>query len=319
MALDMIRAAAKAGADYVKFQTFVPEEVMSRYAPKAEYQETNTGDSGSQIEMVRPYALNEDDHRQLIAECQEQGIGFMSSAFDLPSIELLHRLGQKIWKVPSGEITNLPYLRLLGHYAEHVILSTGMATLGDIEQGLATLESTGLKRSQITILHCHTDYPTAPEYANLRAMRTLRLAFGTAVGLSDHTVGIAVGIAAAAMGAAIIEKHFTLDRALAGPDHVASMTPDELAQLVDGCRTVALALGNGIKQPTEKETAIAGIARKSLHARAGLKAGHILTADDLAIKRPNFGIPSNQLDMAIGRKLRRDIAEDYWITWADLD
>lgn len=311
LAKELIAAAAAAGADLVKFQTFIAANIISRSAPKAEYQKGATDPQESQQEMVRKLELTRENHLELIAECEKQGIGFFSTAFDHGSIDLLEELGgAEIVKVPSGELTNLPYLRYLTRHGKQVLLSTGMANLGEIEAAIKVIEQAGTPREKITVLHCTTEYPTPMEDVNLRAMVNIGKAFGVAVGYSDHTPGIEVPIAAVALGATVIEKHFTLDRTLPGPDHRASLEPDELKAMVQGIRNIEKALGDGIKRPSPSELKNKPIARKSLVAARPIKAGEAFSEGNLMAKRPGTGISPMQWDEVIGRTAPRDFSED---------
>lgn len=311
LAKKLIAAAAEAGADLVKFQTFIAANIISRSAPKAEYQKDATDPQESQQEMVRKLELTREDHLELIAECKKQSIGFFSTAFDKGSIDLLEELGGvEIVKVPSGELTNFPYLRYLTRHGKHVLLSTGMANLGEIEAAINVVEQAGTPRDKITVLHCTTEYPTPMEDVNLRAMVNIGKAFGVSVGYSDHTPGIEVPVAAVALGATVIEKHFTLDRNLPGPDHRASLQPDELKAMVQGIRNIEKALGNGIKRPSPSEIKNKPIARKSLVAARPIKAGEPFSEDNLVAKRPGTGISPMRWDEVIGRNAPRDFRED---------
>lgn len=311
LAKELIAAAAEAGADLVKFQTFIAANIISRSAPKAEYQKGATDPQESQQEMVRKLELTRDNHLELIAECQKQGVGFFSTAFDKDSIDLLEELGgSDIVKVPSGELTNLPYLRYLTRHGKRVLLSTGMANQGEIEAAINVVEQAGTPREKITVLHCTTEYPTPMEDVNLRAMVNIGKAFGVSVGYSDHTPGIEIPIAAVALGATVIEKHFTLDRNLPGPDHRASLEPNELKAMVQGIRNIEKALGDGIKRPSPSELKNKPIARKSLVAARPIKAGEAFTEDNLMAKRPGTGISPMQWDEVIGRTAPRDFSED---------
>lgn len=311
LAKELIAAAAEAGADLVKFQTFIAANIISGSAPKAEYQKGTTDPHESQQEMVRKLELTRVNHLELIAECKKQGIRFFSTAFDKDSIDLLEELGgTEIVKVPSGELTNLPYLRYLTRHGKHVLLSTGMANLGEIEAAINVIEQAGTPRDKITVLHCTTEYPTPMEDVNLRAMVNIGKAFGVSVGYSDHTPGIEVPIAAVALGATVIEKHFTLDRNLPGPDHRASLEPDELKAMVQGIRNIERALGDGIKRPSPSELKNKPIARKSLVAARAIKAGERFTEDNLMAKRPGTGISPMRWDEVIGRTAPRDFSED---------
>ena len=310
LAKRMIDAAAEAGADLVKFQTFSADRLATRDAAKADYQTRETGSRESQHAMLRRLELTLPMHEQLVKHCTTRKIGFLSTGFDIESVNLLCRLGQGLFKIPSGEITNLPYLRHVGQLGKPVILSTGMATLGEIEAAMDALGKAGTVRSSITVLHCTTEYPAPMSDVNLRAMQTIRAAFDVAVGYSDHTRGIEVAIAAASLGARIIEKHFTLDRDLPGPDHQASLEPDELKSMVSAIRNIEIALGDGIKRPGPGEIKNRPIARKSLVARHAIRAGEVFSADNMTTKRPGTGISPMQWDNVIGRIAPRDFAAD---------
>jgi len=310
VACKLVEAAAEAGADLVKFQTFSADRLVSVHARKADYQMRTTDSDESQHAMIRRLELSPEMHEVLVARCRECGIGFFSTAFDRESVDLLVKLGQMQFKIPSGEITNLPYLRHVGSYGYPIIMSTGMALLGEIEAALDVLESAGTPRERITVLHCNTEYPTPMTDVNLRAMLAIRDAFGVAVGYSDHTQGIEVAVAAVALGAGVIEKHFTLDRDLPGPDHEASLEPDELKRLVVAIRNIEAALGDGIKRPSPSEAKNKSIARKSLVAACPIRAGEIFSEANLAIKRPGTGISPMQWDAVIGRLAPRDFACD---------
>ncbi len=309
LARRMVEVAADAGADLVKFQTFTADRLVAGDAPKAAYQERATG-RGTQYAMIRRLELSRAAHEMLIAHCRSSGVGFLSSAFDLESLELLVELGAERFKVPSGEITNLPYLRRVGSFGKPVILSSGMSTLGEIESALAVLEDAGTPRSRITVLHCNTDYPTAMEDVNLRAMRTIGAALDVGVGYSDHTPGIEIAVAAVALGATVVEKHFTLDRALPGPDHGASLEPGELKAMVQAIRNVERALGDGIKRPSAAELKNRSIVRKSLVATRVIRAGEPFSADNLTAKRPGHGLSPMRWDEVLGRPAPRDFAPD---------
>lgn len=311
LAKQLIAAAAEAGADFVKFQTFIASNIISKHAPKAEYQKGATDPAESQREMVRKLELSRDQHIELIAECNKQGIGFFSTAFDLDSIGLLEELGvNDIVKIPSGELTNLPYLRCLTRHGKHVLLSTGMANLGEIEAAITVIEQAGTNRENITVLHCTTEYPTPMEDVNLLAMVNIGKAFGVKVGYSDHTPGIEVPIAAVALGATVIEKHFTLDKNLPGPDHRASLEPDELKAMVQGIRNIEKALGDGIKRPSPSELKNKPIARKSIVASRSIKAGELFSEENLMAKRPGNGISPMLWDAVIGKPSPRNFNED---------
>lgn len=309
MAKQLIEAAAVAGVDYVKFQTFKAEELVTKDAKQAEYQQRNAADD-SQYTMLKKLELSEAQHEELIAYCKEKGVNFLSTAFDLESIEYLHSLNLGLWKIPSGEITNYPYLKKIAQYGEPVIMSTGMCSMDDVEQALNVLLKNGLTKEQITLLHCNTEYPTPMQDVNLKAMLQMRDKFGVKVGYSDHTKGIEVPIAAVAMGADVIEKHFTLDRTLPGPDHKASLEPNELNAMVDAIRNIEQALGDGQKHVSVSEEKNMAIARKSIVAARDIKRGELLTEENLTTKRPGSGISPMRWDEVIGTKAIRDFAED---------
>ena len=310
LAKKMVEAAADAGADAVKFQTFKAEKLVAKMAQKASYQLKTTDASESQQEMLKKLEIDKEAHLELLQESRNRGIMFLSTPFDHESIELLDELGLKIFKIPSGEITNLPYLHHIGSLRKQVILSTGMADLGEIEDALDVLTSAGTPLDKITVLHANTMYPTPMEDVNLKAMRTIGFAFGCKVGYSDHTLGIEVPIAAAAIGATVIEKHFTLDRTMKGPDHKASLEPHELAMMVKSIRNIEKALGTGIKKPSPSEMPNMKVARKSIVASRDIKAGEILTEDNLTVKRPGNGISPMEWEKVIGTKARRDYKKD---------
>lgn len=310
MARQMIIEAKKAGADYVKFQTAVPELVISTFAPKAEYQKETTGAGESQLEMCKAIHLPLSDYSRLKAICDEVGIGFMSTPFDLVSIDCLDALKMDYWKIPSGEITNLPYLRKIASKGGRVILSTGMSTLEEVSTAVEILVAGGIAREDIILLHCTTQYPTPADAVNLRAMDALRTIGCGGVGYSDHTVGITIPIAAAARGARVIEKHFTLDRTLPGPDHRASLEPDELAAMVSAVRIVEQALGTGVKEVAEAERANIAVARKSIVAARDIRAGEVLTEENITVKRPGNGISPMLWDKIIGTTASRDYSAD---------
>ena len=310
LAKQLVNAAANAGADLVKFQTFSAERLATAYAPKADYQKQTTDQKQSQFDMLRQLELTPQMHQQLIAYCAQQGIGFFSTGFDIQSVDYLASLGAERFKIPSGEITNLLYLRHIGGFGKPLILSTGMATLGEIEAALDVLETVGALRSHITVLHCNTEYPTPVQDVNLLAMTRIRDAFGVAVGYSDHTAGIEVPIAAVALGATVIEKHLTLDRNLPGPDHKASLEPDEFAAMVRAIRNIEQAMGDGIKRPSPSEAQNKPSVRKSLVAAKPIKAGERFTSDNLTAKRPGTGISPMRWDDVLGRTASRDYGVD---------
>lgn len=316
----MILAAKEAGADYVKFQTAVPELVISEFAPQAEYQKENTGIVESQLDMCRKIHLPLSAYKPLSDFCHEVGIGFMSTPFDLTSIDLLAEIGQDYFKVPSGEITNLPYLRKIAEKGIPVILSTGMSTIAEIESAIKILTGTHhstpsgfkptLSRNQIIVLHCNTQYPTPYCDINLRAMQTMAEELFVRTGFSDHSLGIEAPIAAVALGACVIEKHFTLSRSMEGPDHKASLEPDELKAMVTAIRHVEEALGNGVKQVSDSERPNIEIARKSIVAIRPIKKGEILTEENIYVKRPGNGVSPMLWDKAIGSAAIRDFEHD---------
>ncbi len=311
LAKQLIDVAAEAGVDFVKFQTFKTEKLVSKAAAKADYQVENTGDAAeSQFQMIKKLELDADTHRILIDYCLQKGVRFFSTAFDLDSIDLLEELGLPLYKVPSGEITNLPYLRKIAGLCKPVVLSTGMCNLSDIEAAILVMTEGGLKREHLTVLHCNTEYPTPMGDVNLKAMTTIARAFGVQIGYSDHTLGIEVPIAAVAMGAVCIEKHFTLDRTMEGPDHRASLEPHELKSMVAAIRNIEVALGDGVKRPSASEQKNMTIARKSIHLAADLPAGHVLTESDLAMKRPGDGISPMEMKQVVGRRLATDLGSE---------
>ena len=310
MAFQLIDVAVAAGADAVKFQTFKAEKIIAVNAPKAGYQTITTSSDETQLEMVNRLELDETAHDQLYHYCRQRNIQFLSSPFDLEIIDLLHRLGLEIFKIPSGEITNLPYLKKLGALNKRLILSSGMADLSEIEEALAVLTQVGTPLENITILHCNTEYPTPFKDVNLRAMLTIGCAFGVAVGYSDHTNGIEVAIAAVALGADVLEKHFTLDRNLPGPDHRASLEPDELKAMVQAIRNIEKALGDGIKRPSTSEVKNKSVVRKSLVASRPIKTGELFSADNITAKRPGTGIYPMRWDEVIGRPAKADYERD---------
>ncbi len=310
IAKKMIEVAKECGADAIKFQTFKAEKVISKYAPKAEYQKQTTGEIDSQLEMVKKLELSFDDFIVLKEYCDKLNIMFLSTPFDFESIDFLDDLGLEIFKIPSGEITNLPYLEKIGKLGKKVILSTGMADLGEIEDALDILTSCGTKKEDITILHCNTEYPTPYEDVNLLAMLTIKEAFKVKVGYSDHTLGIEVPIAAVALGASVIEKHFTLDKNMEGPDHKASLEPHELKAMIDAIRNIEKSLGDGIKKPSKSELKNKDIARKSIVAKREIKKGEIFTEDNITVKRPGNGISPMRWYEVLGKVALKDYKED---------
>jgi len=311
LAKKLIDVACEAGVDAVKFQTFKATNLVSKNAQKAQYQKNNMSDGDdSQFNMLKKLELDIGTHKELISYCNSKNIMFLSTPFDHDSIELLSDLGLQIFKIPSGEITNLPYLRHIGKLNKHVILSTGMADMGEIEDSLDVLVNAGTKKENITVLHANTMYPTPMEDVNLRAMVTIGKTFDVAFGYSDHTLGIEVDIAAVAMGATCIEKHFTLDCSMDGPDHKASLEPDELKAMVKAIRNIELALGSSVKKPSKSEEPNILIARKSIVAKCTIKKGEILNEQNLAIKRPANGINPMRWDEVVGTVASKDYAED---------
>jgi N,N'-diacetyllegionaminate synthase len=313
LALQLIDAAKASGADAVKFQTFRADRIATRSAEKANYQQRQAADGESQFEMLRRLELDAAAHRRLFDHCRKTGIQFLSSPFDIQSVDLLDTLDVPLLKIPSGEITNLPFLERIAAKGRPVILSTGMSTLGEVEEAVQVLRAGGV--SEITLLHCVTEYPAPYAEINLRAMQTLKSAFGLPVGYSDHTPGIEIAIAAVALGAEVIEKHFTLDRSLPGPDHAASLEPREFKQMAAAIRNVESALGDGIKKPALCELPNIPVARKSVVAARALRAGQKLVAADLDIKRPGTGLSPKLLMVLVGRTLRTDVEPDELILW----
>jgi N,N'-diacetyllegionaminate synthase len=310
LAMQLIDAAAEAGADVVKFQTFSAIRQVTAHARKADYQIKVTDSSETQQEMLSRLELTEAMHHQLIAHCKKRNIEFLSTGFDIESVDLLMRLGQQYFKIPSGEITNLPYLRHVGSIGKPVILSTGMATIGEVEDALNVLIDAGTIRSLITILHCNTEYPTSFEDVNLMAMNTMRSAFGVSVGYSDHTLGIEVPIAAVVLGAEVVEKHLTLSRELPGPDHRASLEPFEFKAMVGAIRNIESAMGDGIKQPSPSELKNKSIVRKSLVAKKPIMAGEVFSKENVTVKRPGTGISPMRWDDVMGQLAPRNFLID---------
>lgn len=310
LAKKLIDVAVEAKADAVKFQTFKTENLVSKNAQKADYQKQTTDSIESQFDMIKKLELDVDTHKELISYCTSKNIMFLSTPFDLDSVDLLNDLGLQIFKIPSGEITNLPYLRKIGNLNKKIVLSTGMADIGEIEDALDILINSGTKKENITVLHANTMYPTPMEDVNLKAMVTIGNTFDIDYGYSDHTLGIEVPTAAVALGASCIEKHFTLDKTMEGPDHKASLEPVELIAMVKAIRNIELALGNGIKKPSPSETPNMGIARKSIVALKNIKVGEILSNENLTIKRPGNGISPMRWDEIIGTIAKKDYSKD---------
>ncbi len=312
IAKQLVDAAVEAGVDIIKFQTFKADRLVSKDAKKAEYQKENIGDGDdSQYRMLKELELSDSDHRELVDYCRQRGIRFWSTAFDLESIDFLHDLGLRLWKIPSGEITNYPFIKKIASFHEPVIMSTGMCDEQDIKAAMQVLTDNGLTKDQITILHCNTEYPTPMRDVNLKAMLAIQHGFGTKVGYSDHTRGIEVPIAAVALGAQVIEKHFTLDRSMKGPDHKASLEPQELKAMVKAIRNIELAVGgDGAKHVSWSERKNMAIARKSIVAARDIKAGEVFTEDNLTVKRPGNGISPMKWDEVLGQTAKRGFAED---------
>ena len=316
MAKQLVDKAVEAGVDYIKFQTFKASKLVTKSAKQAEYQQKNIGKEGdSQYQMLKKLELSPEDHEVLIAYCKGRGIRFFSTAFDFDSIEYLNSLNLGLWKIPSGEVTNYPFLKRVAAFNEKTILSTGMCDMQDVRNAVDALYKNGLSKEKLILLHCNTEYPTPFEDVNLKAMDALRKEFGVEVGYSDHTKGIEVPIAAVALGATVIEKHFTLDRTLPGPDHKASLEPDELKAMVEAIRNIEKAVdGDGTKHVSESERRNIAIARKSIVAACDIKAGEIFTEENLTVKRPGSGISPMHWEDVLGQKAKEDFNEDELIT-----
>lgn len=320
LAKKLIEKAAEAGVDIIKFQTFKAGKLVSKAAQKAEYQKSNLKNSDdSQYTMLKRLELDESMHVELISHCKKHGITFLSTGFDEESIDMLERFEIPFYKVPSGEITNKPFLQHIAKKGKPIVLSTGMANLDEIKDALEVLTKARIDLSMITVLHCNTEYPTPMEDVNLFAMHNIRNTFGVKIGYSDHTKGIEVPVAAVALGAEIIEKHLTLDRNMEGPDHKASLEPGELKAMVDAIRNIELAIGgSGIKEITKSELPNKIIARKSIHLAKDLKAGETIQEHHLIMKRPGDGISPMKIDLVLGKKIRRDIFKDEKLNWEDI-
>lgn len=320
LAEELIELAAKAGADFVKFQTFKASKLVTDKAPKADYQVAEAGSKHgeSQLELLQKLELDDKDHLNLLYHCSQHNIKFLSTAFDMESLDMLHGLGMELYKIPSGEITNLPMLKKIAGFQKPIILSTGMSTMTEIDDAIKVLITSGASLDQITVLHCTTEYPAPLEEVNLKAMLTIRDTFGVKVGYSDHTRGIEIPVAAVALGAQIIEKHFTKSRNLPGPDHKASLEPAELAGMVKAIRNVEKALGDGIKEPTASELKNIKAARKSIHLAGKLEKGHVLQPDDFIMKRPGDGISPMLMDQVAGRVLKSDLPANTQLSWEHL-
>jgi len=301
LAKQLVDVAVDCGVDAVKFQTFKAKSLVTKIAVQAEYQTQNTGKQESQFDMLQRLELSEKDHHELLAHCAKNNIEFLSTPFDLQSIQFLKSLGVKRFKVPSGEITNYPYLKMMGEFDMEIILSTGMANIGEVEAALNVLVDSGTSKDNITVLHATTDYPTQVEDVNLKAMQTMASAFNVKVGYSDHTSGIEVPTAAVALGATVIEKHFTLDKNMPGPDHKASLEPDELKAMVKAIRNIELALGDGVKRPSKSEEKNIPVARKSLIAAYDIAEGDVFSEKNLTIKRPGTGISPMRWNEILGQ------------------
>lgn len=312
LAKQLVDKAVEADVDYIKFQTFKASKLVTKTAKKAEYQQRNIGGKDdNQFMMLRKLELSEQDHDVLIEYCQKRGKRFFSTAFDLDSIGYLHSLNLGLWKIPSGEVTNYPFLKKIASYNEKTILSTGMCDMADVRAAVEALYKNGLSKENLILLHCNTEYPTPFEDVNLKAMDALRKEFGVDVGYSDHTKGIEVPIAAVALGATVIEKHFTLDRNMEGPDHKASLEPNELKAMVSAIRNIEKAVGgDGTKHVSESERKNIAIARKSIIAAKDIKKGELLTEENLTVKRPGTGISPMRWEEIVGTKAIKDFSEE---------
>jgi len=310
LAKRLVEAAAESGADVIKFQTFKAKNIITKSAHKAAYQKSTTPATETQFEMIKKLELNKQDHIDLISYCYEKNIKFLSSPFDLASLKLLLDLGLDIIKIPSGEITNLPFLKAVGKRKKQIILSSGMATMQEITEALSVLRDAGTPKESVTILHCNTEYPTPFEDVNLKAMNTIYETLGVKVGYSDHTVGIEVPVAAVALGATVIEKHFTLSRDMEGPDHKASLEPDELKKMVESIRNIEICLGDGIKRPSNSEIKNLTVVRKSIVAAKKIEKGELFCEKNLTVKRPGHGISPMRWDEVIGQKATKEYFED---------
>ena len=308
LAKEMIAVAANAKADYVKFQSYKTEELLIKSAEKANYQKQNTIGDETQFKMLKKYELSIEDHHELIKECKKYKINFLSSPFDISSAKMLHNLDLKLYKIPSSEITNIPYLEFIGSLQKKIILSTGMSTLNEIELAIDVLKNSGT--SNISVLHCNTDYPTPLEHVNLRVINTLKKKFNLPIGYSDHTIGITVPIAAVSFGAEIIEKHFTLDKSFDGPDHLASLSPSELIKMVKEIRNVEKCLGSDKKTPTRSESKNINVARKSIVAKTNIKKGECFTEKNITTKRPGYGLSPLYWHKILNTKSANDYSTD---------
>lgn len=314
IAIELVDEAAKSGADYVKFQTFKAENLVTEYAKKAKYQQQN-GESGqTQYQMLKELELNEQSYQLIIKRCKQKNIGFLSSAFDLQSIEYLSKFKLPFIKIPSGEITNLPYLRKVASLNSKIFLSTGLSNMNEIENALLILTKGGAKKTEITVLHCNSEYPTPFEDVNLNAMKTIGKKFNVNVGYSDHTIGTCVPIAAVALGASVIEKHFTLDKNLVGPDHSASLEPKEFRSMVESIRSIEVAMGNGIKKLSTSEKKNLKSIRKSIVASRFIKKGELFSEDNIDIKRPGDGVSPMKWDQVLGKIAPKIFEKDQLIS-----
>ncbi len=320
LAKELVNVAAEAGADYVKFQTFKAESLVSRNAQKAQYQIENGSDKDeTQFEMLKKLELSSSMHSELMKHCAVKGIKFLSTPFDVASIDYLSALDLDLFKIPSGEITNLPYLRKIAQTKKPIIMSTGMCEMDEVKAAVAVLREHGVKNEDLMLLHCNTEYPTPMSDVNLAAMVTMANELDVRTGYSDHTTGIEIPIAAVAMGAVCIEKHFTLDKQMDGPDHKASLDPNELTEMIRSIRNIEKALGDGIKRPSNSELKNRAIARKSIFVKANTKQGHILTMDDLSIKRPGDGISPMEIDQVLGKRMKKNADQEMMLSWHDLE
>lgn len=310
LAKQLIEIAAKSGANFVKFQTFRADKLATKSAPKAEYQVKESTNSESQYEMLKELELSEQSHRELMSECTKQGIGFLSTAFDEESADMLLALGQEIFKIPSGEITNLPYLRHIGRFRKKVILSTGMSSLEEVKLALRVLEDAGTPTSSVTILHCTSSYPAPLEDVNLLAMQNMNRLLGVEVGYSDHTLGIEIAVAAVALGASVVEKHFTINREFPGPDHKASLLPNELSEMISQIRNIEKALGDGVKRAARSELENIQVVRRSIVASMKIAKGEVFTERNLCAKRPGSGLSPMRWEQVIGQRSKRDYEPD---------
>ena len=313
IAKDLIDIAASCGADYIKFQTFKADDLLTKNAKKASYQKKTTSNQETQYQLLKRLELSEEMHIDLISHCKKRKINFLSTGFDIDSIKMLMKFGQDFIKVPSGEINNLPYLKFIGSLKKPVILSSGMSHMQEIEDALEILEKAGCNKNKIIVLHCNTEYPTPKRDVNLKAMLSIKEKFGVKVGYSDHTSGIEIPIAAVALGATIIEKHFTIDRTFEGPDHKASLEPHELLEMIKSIRNIENALGDGVKKPSSSENKNIAIVRKSIVASKNIKKGEFFTNENLTTKRPGTGISPMMWDKLIGKKSKKNFKKDQQI------